>query len=99
MLARNVRHKRDLLFTKAIKLKNVCITYVRNIHLFGSPTIFNDDLWMNYMRQDKTVYKQNLPQISYCTVEWHVNCNLKEIKAVLINSNFYSQLVFMVILI
>ena len=95
MLARNVRHKRDLLFTKAIKLKNVCITYVRNIHLFGSPTIFNDDLWMNYMRQDKTVYKQNLPQISYCTVEWHVNCNLKEIKAVLINSNFYSQLVLL----
>ena len=57
MLARNVGHKRESLFTKAIKLKNVSITYVRNIHLFGSPTVFNDDLWMNCMRQDKTVYK------------------------------------------
>ena len=57
MLARNIGHKRDLLFTKAIKLKNVSITNVRNIHLFGSPTIFNDDLWMNCMRQDKIGYK------------------------------------------
>jgi len=57
MLARNIGHKRDLLFTKAIKLKNVSISYVRNIHLLGSPTIFNDDLWMNCMRQDKIGYK------------------------------------------